>query len=114
MFNLFLATWNLYYSARDTFGPLVPNLADTDPLGPSFWHQVTEGFESNDTAFDLYYSFKTRGYGVEACDSECKAETICGLRAMRSQDNCVSPSLPCRIKNKKPIDNLKRPKRSLG
>ncbi|PBK67541.1 sphingomyelin phosphodiesterase [Armillaria solidipes] len=82
-------TWNLYYSARETFGPLVPDLAETDPLGPSFWHQVTERFESNDTAFDLYYSFKTRGYSVEACDTDCKAETICGLRAMRSQDNCA-------------------------
>ncbi|KAF9031644.1 sphingomyelin phosphodiesterase [Hymenopellis radicata] len=84
-------TWNLYYSARETYGALV-DLEPTEPLGPAFWHRVTEKFEADDEAFNMYIRFMQRDYNVEPCDAECKKETICGLRAMRSEDNCVTGS----------------------
>lgn len=87
-----LATWNLYYSARDTYGPLV-GLAKGEPLDAVFWHKVTEAFEANDTAFQQYQAFTTRGVGVKHCNSTCKASVICDLRTMRSEDSCVSFSL---------------------
>lgn len=89
-----LATWNLYYSARDTYGPLV-GLADGEPLDAVFWHKVTEAFEANDTAFQQYQTFTTRGVGVKPCNLTCKAGVICDLRTMRSEDSCVSFSLAC-------------------
>ncbi|KAF8348647.1 Metallo-dependent phosphatase-like protein [Amanita rubescens] len=82
-------SWDLYYSARDTYGPLV-GLAENEPLGPAFWHKVTEVFEANDTAFELYRTFTTRGVGLRPCDAVCKSKVICDLRTMRSEDSCVS------------------------
>ncbi|KAF9467960.1 sphingomyelin phosphodiesterase [Collybia nuda] len=81
-------TWKLYYSARETYGPLVPDLKSTDALTPSFWHKVTEAFASNDSAFQQYISFKNRGINIESCDAECKRVTICDLRALRAENNC--------------------------
>ncbi|KAM6503440.1 Metallo-dependent phosphatase-like protein [Amanita muscaria] len=82
-------TWQLYYSARDTYGPLV-GVSSTESLSPAFWHKVTEAFEANDAAFMTYQAFTTRGVSVTSCDSNCKANTICGLRALRAEDNCVN------------------------
>lgn len=87
------AQWGLYYSARDAYGPLVPSLGQNDSLSPSFWHNVTEAFSSNDTAFQTYNTFMSRGLKVPACDADCKKTTICGLQAMRAEDNCVSAAL---------------------
>ncbi|KAJ8082854.1 hypothetical protein PM082_008711 [Marasmius tenuissimus] len=91
--------WKLIYSARETYGKLVsPSIGAKDPLGPAFWHQVTEGLERDDEAFRAYDRFKTRvgpGSCVEGSNGntkaydECKRVTICGLRAARSQNNCV-------------------------
>ncbi|KAL0565392.1 hypothetical protein V5O48_016629 [Marasmius crinis-equi] len=93
--------WDLLYSARETYGKLIsPSIDTKDPLGPSFWHQVTEGFERDDEAFRTYDRFKKRvgpGQCVEESNGdnksyeECKKVTICGLRAARSQNNCVVP-----------------------
>jgi len=83
-----LATWSLYYSVRATYGPLV-GLGATDALTPSFWHKVTQAFETNDAAFRQYNTFLSRGLDVAACDATCKAKTICGLRAQRAENNCV-------------------------
>ncbi|EEB99988.1 hypothetical protein MPER_00181, partial [Moniliophthora perniciosa FA553] len=59
-------------------------------------------FENNDAAFQQYDKFKKR-VGDGRCNEEsnggtdaeayasCKNTTICGLRAARSQDNCVVP-----------------------
>uniref|UniRef100_A0A0W0GDV1 Calcineurin-like phosphoesterase domain-containing protein n=1 Tax=Moniliophthora roreri TaxID=221103 RepID=A0A0W0GDV1_MONRR len=95
--------WALLYSARTTYGSLLPTpLPPTDSLNPAFWHQVTEGFEKNDAAFQQYDKFKKR-VGPGRCNEEsnggtdakayasCKNTTICGLRAARSQNNCVVP-----------------------
>ena len=97
----YVANWKLVYSARETYGKLVsPSIGAKDPLGPSFWHQVTEGFERDDEAFRAYDRFKKRvgsGSCVEESNgdskvySECKRVAICGLRAARSQNNCVVP-----------------------
>ncbi|KAG6827562.1 hypothetical protein H0H92_011285 [Tricholoma furcatifolium] len=79
--------WELYYSSRATWGSLV-NAKDTEPLGPAFWHRVTEIFKTNTTAFQQYNTFLDRGYNVPTCDTDCQNLTICGLRAQRAQNNC--------------------------
>ncbi|KAG5651755.1 hypothetical protein H0H81_007567 [Sphagnurus paluster] len=87
-------TWELYYSARETYGPLV-GVQPSEALGPAFWHRVTEAFARNDTAFQQYNTFLNAGYGVTPCDGACKNATICELRALRAQDNCVRPESRC-------------------
>ncbi|KAJ7622053.1 sphingomyelin phosphodiesterase [Roridomyces roridus] len=84
-------TWELYYSARDTYGPLV-GLPPSAPLSPAFWHNLTEVFAVNDTAFQLFNTFITRGADVGACSGACVNSTICDMRAFRSQDNCDTPA----------------------
>ncbi|KAF8205435.1 sphingomyelin phosphodiesterase [Mycena galopus ATCC 62051] len=79
--------WKLYYSAREEYGLLV-DLAPTAPLDARFWHTVTEAFEKNDTAFQRYNEFMTRGAHVEPCDAACKKGAICQMRAARAEDNC--------------------------
>ncbi|KAJ7153824.1 sphingomyelin phosphodiesterase [Mycena filopes] len=84
--------WSLYYSARETYGPLV-GLSPHEPLSPAFWHNLTEVFERNDTAFEMYRTFINRGGEVvNACDATCKNTTICDLRAFRSENNCDIPT----------------------
>ncbi|KZP28597.1 sphingomyelin phosphodiesterase [Athelia psychrophila] len=91
-------TWELYYSARETYAPLVPSLSANQSLSPAFWHNLTEVFASNDTAFQMYNTFKSRDGAVESCVGSCQNTTICGMRAMRSENNCgvVTPGLPSR------------------
>ncbi|KIM91286.1 hypothetical protein PILCRDRAFT_507 [Piloderma croceum F 1598] len=81
-------TWELYYSARDTYGPLVPSLTATESLSPAFWHNLTEVFAKNESAFQIYNTFLSRDGAVVACDDTCRNTTICGLRAMRAENNC--------------------------
>ncbi|KIJ36791.1 hypothetical protein M422DRAFT_34142 [Sphaerobolus stellatus SS14] len=81
-------TWDLYYSARDVYGPLVGNLGPTDSLNASFWHKLTEVFETNDNAFQLYVQHLSRGADATVCTGSCKTTTICDIRAMRSENNC--------------------------
>ncbi|THV01290.1 sphingomyelin phosphodiesterase [Dendrothele bispora CBS 962.96] len=83
--------WELFYDARQTYGPLV-GLPDNSELTPAFWHNLTEVFERNDTAFQLYNTFLTRGVLVVPCDEDCKATTICDQRAFRSENNCDTPT----------------------
>ncbi|KAK6980766.1 Saposin B-type domain-containing protein [Favolaschia claudopus] len=85
-------TWSLYYSARDTYGPLV-GLSAVESLSPAFWHNLTEVFVANETAFQMYNTFISRGGAVSPCnDAQCKNTTICDLRAFRSENNCDTPS----------------------
>jgi len=94
-------TWELYYSARDPYGPLVPSLTASASLSPAFWHNLTEVFTSNDTAFQMYNTFLSRDGAVAACDDICKNITICGLRAMRAENNCnvVTPGNQFIVRN---------------
>ncbi|KXN83061.1 Sphingomyelin phosphodiesterase [Leucoagaricus sp. SymC.cos] len=92
--------WNQYYSAREVYGSALPGgWPASAPLSPSFWHQVTEAFEGNDTLFQQFLAFKWRGVNIESCRPQtCKDDAICALRGGRSEDNCVvtSPGLPFR------------------
>ena len=58
--------WQKYYSAKETYGPLVtPALTDpTAELTPAFWHNLTTVFQNNDTAFQGYITRMTRGWDV--------------------------------------------------
>ncbi|KAJ4488627.1 sphingomyelin phosphodiesterase [Lentinula lateritia] len=82
-------TWTLYYDVRETYGPLV-GLPATSELTPAFWHNLTEVFTANDTAFQMFNTFLSRGGDVVPCDDtdNCKNMTICDQRAFRSQNNC--------------------------
>ncbi|EKM50588.1 uncharacterized protein PHACADRAFT_263949 [Phanerochaete carnosa HHB-10118-sp] len=85
--------WDLYYSARATYGPLVtPPLPASAPLDAAFWHNLTEVFAANDTAFQIFNTFISRGGDVQACDDSCKATTICDMRALRAENNCDNPT----------------------
>ncbi|GJE99928.1 sphingomyelin phosphodiesterase [Phanerochaete sordida] len=91
--------WEFYYSARATYGPVTsPPLAANAPLDPAFWHRLTEAFETNDTAFQQFNTFISRGADVGACDAACKASTICDMRALRAENNCDGPSLGISLK----------------
>ncbi|EIM91606.1 sphingomyelin phosphodiesterase [Stereum hirsutum FP-91666 SS1] len=86
-------TWELYYSARESYGDLVSaftntTLAPTDSLNASFWHTLTEVFESNDTAFQLWNTRISRGGAVTPCTGDCVSTTICDMRSARSENNC--------------------------
>ncbi|KAJ7111829.1 sphingomyelin phosphodiesterase [Mycena epipterygia] len=83
--------WGLYYSARETYGPLV-GLSPKEPLSPAFWHNLTEVFAVNDTAFQMFNTFISRGGAMTACDADCANTTICDMRAFRSENNCDTPT----------------------
>ncbi|KIP02824.1 hypothetical protein PHLGIDRAFT_277143 [Phlebiopsis gigantea 11061_1 CR5-6] len=84
--------WKLLYSARATYGPLVtPALAASAPLDPAFWHNLTEVFAADASAFALFNTLLSRGGDVGACDADCQAAAVCDLRAMRAENNCDKP-----------------------
>ncbi|KAJ7679352.1 sphingomyelin phosphodiesterase [Mycena polygramma] len=83
--------WGLFYSARETYGPLV-GLSAKEPLSPAFWHNLTEVFAANDTAFQMFNTFMSRDGAVTACDADCANTTICDMRAFRSENNCDTPA----------------------
>ncbi|KAF8591354.1 sphingomyelin phosphodiesterase [Ramaria rubella] len=85
-------TWELYYSARESYGSMVGNLGPRDALNASFWHLLTEVFEANDTAFQLWNTRLSRDGDVVPCTDDCKNTTICDQRALRSQNSCDVPS----------------------
>ncbi|GAA5892663.1 hypothetical protein JCM8208_005880 [Rhodotorula glutinis] len=84
--------WTRYYSARESYGAFLdPPHPAHEPLDARFWHRLTEAFEVNETAFQLYLTRTLRGHPTSAtkCDTpSCKAAKICALRSMRSEDNC--------------------------
>ena len=84
------AVWEFYYSARESYGPFVGNLSNRDSLDAKFWHRLTEVFVEDGDAFQLYVSRYNRGARPIRCRGKCKDYTICNMRAMRTQDNCVS------------------------
>ncbi|KAL5350564.1 hypothetical protein ACLOAV_004133 [Pseudogymnoascus australis] len=83
-------SWTKYYSAKEAYGPLLtPPVTDAAAeLTPAFWHDVTSLFETNEAAFKDFFARKSRGFEVEACDGDCRAEQICMARAAESQYNC--------------------------
>ncbi|GAA6020607.1 hypothetical protein JCM10207_008685, partial [Rhodosporidiobolus poonsookiae] len=84
-------TWAPYYSARHSYGGYFPSPGwpEEAPLNATFWHRVTEVFERDEEAFQLFNTRLSRGGKVEDCSGPvCKNNTICMLRSMRSEDNC--------------------------
>ncbi|KAG0304570.1 hypothetical protein BGZ98_005318, partial [Dissophora globulifera] len=82
------------YSARQAYGAYVP-VAANQPLSASWWHQVTMAFESNNAAFQQYWTYRGKSANkLAACTSgsSCPAEMICDLRAGKSSDACTSIS----------------------
>jgi uncharacterized protein YijF (DUF1287 family) len=88
-----IVTWQKYYSARESYGPLV-QLASTQPLTPAVMHNITTAFENNDAAFAQYNERFERAFNVTECEGDCKQRGICAMRAMRSENNCVRPRAP--------------------
>ena len=87
------ATWQLLYSAREDYVPLVPSLGPNASLSPAFWHNLTEVYYKNDTAFQTYIAHKHRGreFVRNPCVGECKNGTLCEMRTLRA-DVCVRAS----------------------
>ncbi|KAJ6086657.1 hypothetical protein N7467_005571 [Penicillium canescens] len=86
--------WTKSYSVREAYGSLVDPLLDVSPtseLTPEFFHNLTIILESDENAFQDYWARRTRGWNVQSCDSECRKQELCQLRAARSQDNCHKP-----------------------
>ncbi|PPQ81932.1 hypothetical protein CVT25_013780 [Psilocybe cyanescens] len=102
-------TWKQEYSARATYGPAIGGWPATQSLNAAFWHKVTEAFVSNDALFQTFNSLKTRGVQVSACTGDCKTTTICNLRALRAENNCVvaTPGLNFR-RGEEEIDTSQR------
>lgn len=88
-------TWELLYSARELYGPIVPSFSGKGPLNPAFWHDLTEVFHKNDTAFQTYIANKPRGreFIWSPCQGACKEGTLCEMRTLRS-DVCGRMSGP--------------------
>ncbi|EPQ52297.1 sphingomyelin phosphodiesterase [Gloeophyllum trabeum ATCC 11539] len=87
--------WSLFYSARESYGPLV-DLPASAPLSPAFWHNLTALMARNDTLFRLYQHRKNGGVRRRPCRGECKEKTLCQMQSMRSEDDCntVTPGVP--------------------
>ncbi|KAH9944712.1 Metallo-dependent phosphatase-like protein [Amylocystis lapponica] len=86
-------TWELHYSARAAYGPLVPALTPASPLAPAFWHNLTAAFAQNDTAFQTYVRHKSRGAHLRPCRGPCKDGALCEMRTLRA-DVCGAQSGP--------------------
>ncbi|KAG5988730.1 hypothetical protein E4U54_004550 [Claviceps lovelessii] len=86
--------WKKYYSAKEAYGRVVtPQVTDAAAeISPSFWHNVTEAFQKNETLFDEYMARKSRGWKADSkCRDDCIKKEICALRAGRAQNNCWKP-----------------------
>ncbi|KAF9116533.1 hypothetical protein BGX27_001827 [Mortierella sp. AM989] len=82
--------WHLEYSARQAYGAYVP-IADNAPLSASWWHNVTTVFESNNAAFQQYWTYRGKSANLQpacAAGGPCPKEMICNLRAGKSSDSC--------------------------
>lgn len=69
---------------------MTPPLPASAPLNPAFWHNLTEVFANNASAFAIFNDFIGRGADVAICDDDCRAVTVCDMRALRAENNCVS------------------------
>lgn len=81
--------WEKLYSIKEAYGSLLtPPVTDAaTELTPTFWHNLTELFETNDTVYQDWYMRRGRDYSNATCTGDCKTESICGLRASQSQYN---------------------------
>ena len=88
--------WSKLYSARDTFGAMVP-LTEGDFITPGYLHRVTMSLQSSMANFDKFVSLKYRN-GIAAarkCRLNCFRYTLCALTRSRAEDRCPEvPELP--------------------
>ncbi|KAL8276271.1 hypothetical protein RQP46_011345 [Phenoliferia psychrophenolica] len=100
--------WQPYYSARESYGALIPTpLAPEESLDGPFWHRVTEAMQRDESVFQLYNTRLSRGGKVSDCATyACKNRTICMLRSMRAENNCITikPGLSFKDKKRDPDD----------
>ncbi|KAI8982137.1 Metallo-dependent phosphatase-like protein [Mycotypha africana] len=88
-----LPLWYKEYSAKDLYGS---NDNPYTPLSPAWWHHFTEEMELNNNKFDQYWvnRYKSSPLTPE-CDFVCRVNTICGMRAGKSELRCdYIPSEP--------------------
>ncbi|KAG0296219.1 hypothetical protein BGZ98_001063 [Dissophora globulifera] len=84
--------WHLEYSARQAYGAFVP-VADNAPLSASWWHEVTTVLETNNDAFQQFWTYRGKSAKLQgdcAVGSDCATNIICNLRAGKSSDACAS------------------------
>ncbi|KAJ5787285.1 hypothetical protein N7457_002275 [Penicillium paradoxum] len=88
--------WEPYYSAKADYGSKIsPPVTDSkSEITPAFWHNVTVAMERDPAIFQEFWSRRTRGHEVEACDDECMERRICLLRAANAQYNCDDKPKP--------------------
>lgn len=61
----------------------------TSPLSASWWHNVTVDMETNQETFDKYHQYTTKSFPMAAkCEGDCKKNTICNIRAGKSEQRC--------------------------
>ena len=75
---------------RLLFCLLLPLLASAQTV-PARFHHVH--VNTLDPAEDMeYYARKSRGWKVGSCAGTCQTNEICQMQALRSEDNCFTPS----------------------
>ncbi|KAF7730158.1 hypothetical protein EC973_002766 [Apophysomyces ossiformis] len=79
--------WHVEYSARQAYNsPLAPVPAT---LSPAWWHNVTVAMEEDPETFAKYWYYRTKSSPMtKDCDEECQENTICGIRAGKSELRC--------------------------
>ncbi|MCJ1431084.1 hypothetical protein MMC27_000434 [Xylographa pallens] len=76
-------TWELEYSARDTYDPSGTLLAPNAPLSAAFWHEVTQEIYTNETMFETYTDLRTKKFRpYTPVTGLARNLTLCGLRSM--------------------------------
>jgi hypothetical protein len=76
-------TWELEYSARDTYDPSGKLLEPGAPLSAAFWHEVTAEIIANETMFETYTDLRSKKFRPYApVTGLAKTLTLCGLRSM--------------------------------
>ncbi|CAO3591762.1 unnamed protein product [Absidia cylindrospora] len=81
--------WRLEYSAKEAYNSSTAPITNNSPLTPAWWHQVTEDMETYNDTFDKYWQFRGRlASQIPICEDECRVNTICNIRAGKSELRC--------------------------
>ncbi|KAI8094648.1 Metallo-dependent phosphatase-like protein [Thamnidium elegans] len=82
--------WHVEYSAREAFNSTLAHLpSPSSPLSAAWWHNVTVDMENNQETFNKYHLFTTKSSPLtKECDDDCRKNTICNIRAGKSEQRC--------------------------
>ncbi|KAI9253659.1 Metallo-dependent phosphatase-like protein [Helicostylum pulchrum] len=82
--------WHVEYSAREEFNSTLAYLpSPSSSLSAAWWHNVTIDMETNQETFNKYRLFTTKSSPLtKECDDNCKKNTICNIRAGKSEQRC--------------------------